>query len=546
MEQRDQACEECRVFIPQGELAVFIIDWANSSQRKPVDFRGLFNDSIPQSLIDCISDLLLYNPRHRITSAQCIEHEYFYETQAHLQRTAALPNIPFSHAQPAPGQAPPPSALLELTAPPRQVPPSHSHTPQELRPAFANGDMRRLPPPVGTPDQGSRSFFPDSWRDDDKSYGPSALVHQLRELDLPTDDLASYGHRPTPAPGVAQVTAQPPSRAQSILYDGSAFEGSEPSASSTSFTNFNLSISNLQLAEGQPRAGPSKVAAFVRQQQDMQYARDTPLQAGQSQTMPPPIEPTLDAVRLGSLSKVSTGKKKKWGLSSVFGGGDKSVSSLGTVDENSNAAGMASLKRTQSGNNAASRVELTEPSPLNSKQTKKEADKAARELEMAKREAAARAQRERARAVMHKRELLVEERLMTKETSDIEYSNNLSFPPEMPQPAPFTQKPILSSAMLHQRAAASARDLRVHPNMPGSQSAQSFASIRSHDSARSGRGGSAAGPKLDAAALAQHEPGPARHKARRRDDDDDHSMSSFDHNSLKSRSVLTVGTIDSE
>jgi meiosis induction protein kinase IME2/SME1 len=51
--------------------------------------------------------------------------------------------------------------------------------------------------------------------------------------------------------------------------------------------------------------------------------------------------------------------------------------------------------------------------------------------------------------------------------------------------------------------------------------------------------------QLNAAALAGYEEA-SRHKARKRDGDDDHSVSSFDVNSLKSRSVLTVGTVDSE
>ena len=132
-------------------------------------------------MVDCISDLLRYNPRYRMTSAQCLDHPYFHETLPHLKQTPPLPRIPFSQGQPQPGEIQ--AAAAQLVAPPRSVPPSHSH--HESRPAFANGDMRTLPPPIGTPDimQTDRVVFPPGASD---RYEPSALVSQLRELDLPT------------------------------------------------------------------------------------------------------------------------------------------------------------------------------------------------------------------------------------------------------------------------------------------------------------------------------------------------------------------------
>ena len=260
--------------------------------------------------------------------------------------------------------------------------------------------------------------------------------------------------------------------------------------------------------------------------------------------MPPPIEPTPGAAS-HKLAQVTTGKKKKWGLSSVFGGGDKSLTSLAPVDELGYTGSTSSLKRTQSGSKPADRapaVVTDDP-----KKAKKEAERAAREAEKVKREVADRQQRERARAVLQKRNALIEERRLTNTKSEIEFGGTFNDLPEAPPPAPVPQPVMSSAASLHQ---TQARDFRSYPNMPGSVSTQS---IRSQDSYLSGHSAhsehSQSQPVLSVAAL-EHQgkiyDAAGRRKARRRDEDDDHSMSSFDRNSLRSRSVLTIGTVDSE
>jgi meiosis induction protein kinase IME2/SME1 len=523
-------------------------------KRKPIDLRTLFDPLVPQSLIDCIADLLRYSPRLRLTSAQCVDHPYFHETIPHLQHTSPLPRIPFSQGQPATLPQPPVQPDLDIA--PRSLPPSHSHH-QDARPAFANGDMRILPKPIATPENINNRMWlpPGQYRPD--MAAASTLVSQLRELDLPTDELASYGHR-RPAPGNESFADRPvhsqqytdgheqARRASGNMYDGSMYEGSNPSLQ-------HVPAPNHDHRSDRPTP-PSHVAAYVQQQQQM--ALDPTHQ--HEMYMPPPIEPTPNASRT---ALPITGKKKKWGLSSVFGGGDKSTTNL--AQSTNNLMSTTSLKRTQSGHQTTERLspaaEVALP-PLSDdpKKAKKEAAQRAKDLEMAKREAAARAQKERARAVMQKRNQLVGDRSQTKARTDIEFGtgDNVNVGP-VPSPHGALGPAGYSAASLHRHAPVSSSRLapsgtnmsatastpnfpsapRTYASMPPSAS---LSSIRSLDSGQSHQSGQ---DPLSADKLAAYDIS-SRSKARRRNDDYDHSES--DRASLQSRSVLTIGTIDSE
>ena len=496
-----------------------------------------------------------------MTSAQCIEHEYFHETLPHLQQTPPLPHIPFSQGQPLHRVALP--QPHELTAPPRQVPPSHSHH-EAPRPAFAQGDMRTLPPPIGTPDP-QRNIFPMHGGSD--SYEPSALVNQLRQLDLPTEDLASYGHRPPPSPVASSVytfggdaiagptqrtraRAEETRQASSQYVPPTAYEAHAEALNSAQYAHMNQS--------------QAKVTAFMQEQLHVQVYEDgTPRQIIPGQNDIPPMPPinmnsTSSAAAASSkLASLTVGKKKKWGLSSVFGRDDKN--SLPPVDEHGYASTAASpsLKRTQSGSHPSERslqplqavAPAAPPAPSPSddpKKAKKEAELARREADKAKREAAARMQKERARAVMLKRQQLLAEQSGVKDPQ-VEHVSGFTVAPESkPPPPPPPPSQVAAPGLSPQRAHHSSRDLRQVSAHPMSQSATS---VRSHESRSSVAQGSLhSGHSQSHPSLPLREPQEmsSRHKARRRDEDDDHSMSNFDQNSLRSRSVLTVGTIDSE
>ncbi|KAF9231708.1 Pkinase-domain-containing protein [Melanogaster broomeanus] len=94
---------------------------------QPKDFPSYFDRSVPRKLIECISDLLKYDPDARLTSRQCLEHPYLIEAlphnvppmppALHVQTLPATPSK--SHTNRAP--------YLTPSVSPRSVPPSHSH-----------------------------------------------------------------------------------------------------------------------------------------------------------------------------------------------------------------------------------------------------------------------------------------------------------------------------------------------------------------------------------------------------------------------------------
>ena len=49
-------------------------------QSEPKNFESLFDETVPRSLIQCIRDLLRYDPDLRLTSRECLNHLYLQET----------------------------------------------------------------------------------------------------------------------------------------------------------------------------------------------------------------------------------------------------------------------------------------------------------------------------------------------------------------------------------------------------------------------------------------------------------------------------------
>ena len=235
----------------------------------------------------------------------------------------------------------------------------------------------------------------------------------------------------------------------------------------------------------------------------------------------------------------ATGKKKKWGLSSVFSSLNDSKADLQpppAANIASSVFGNANLKRTQSGAPTADRMassQLDIPVGADPKKVKKEMEKQAKEsekqLQLARRKAMEDAQKERARAVMAKRSQLVENR--PNKQSEIEWA---------------TLSTIDSASM---RTSNTSQTSIPMPDGLKSQSAQDLVSRREPYMVQTKTAGSRSQPSIQSHHSSQYMPdkrqvdssGPDayRFKARKMEMGDDHT-------GYRNSSLLSVGTIDSE
>ena len=586
---------------------------------------------MPTTLIDCIRQLLRYNPKHRLTSAECLEHRYFKLVTPHLQANADLPQIAFSRGQP--GRAELDDILHNLeqqrqqriydvsrtsSIPPRSVPPTHSQSPAHDPSNYNLRDSgRTLPPPICSPHTRSYHASPERPRRYDSpnlngnsastsqtllptlsSYnnGASALVESLRELDLPTADLSTYGHRslsPGNAPDWQQRPAPVPHpsgndrRSSDIVGMQAMSLAAEAAASQSSFTQSNsgtasysqdsLPVQQYQrsflpphmstptaLASGQsPRGsfdsqrGLESTDSFHQHPEDydvvMQDAfEEHPIREranAQAENHPYRSQPNQDQNRQQAFANTTsrstnlaaTGKKKKWGLSSVFSSLNDSKAEIQAppaANVASSAVSSAALKRTQSGVTAAERSMMSQADLTNGadpKKVKKELEKQAKEqdkqLQVARRKAMEDAQKERARAVMAKRNQLVENRPNNK--SEIEWT---------------TLSTIDSASM---RTSNTSQTSIPNPDGSKSQSAQDLIPKREPYMGASKTAGSRSQPSIrnqhDSGSPSQADrrqmevsgPDAYRFKARKMEFGDDHT-------GYRNASVLSVGTIDSE
>ncbi|SCV68827.1 BQ2448_948 [Microbotryum intermedium] len=148
-------------------------------QIPPRTFSSLFDpNTVSPQMIDCIADLLRYEPRARLTARQCIDHAYFREVAYRYApyRTPGSSKPASAAAHELMYQAPSlhgltisttsaASASIAASAPsPRVLPPAHGNTPSRYKPPFqvgteANG---RFLPAVDRGDSNSGyRYYPD-------------------------------------------------------------------------------------------------------------------------------------------------------------------------------------------------------------------------------------------------------------------------------------------------------------------------------------------------------------------------------------------------
>ncbi|KAG2752012.1 Pkinase-domain-containing protein [Suillus brevipes Sb2] len=478
----------------------------------PRDFSSYFERSVPRKLIDCISDLLKYDPDNRLTSRQCLEHPYLIE---------ALPgNVPLMppalHTQtlsPMPSRSAS-NGMYHITpsASPRSIPPSHSH-----HSAVPKSPYHQLPSlhPSHIPDASSshRSAFVPSFV---TSTIHTPTSHKTSEY-VVDPRIHSHPHYSDIQEEVrAQGGASSPwaSHARS---DSDQMEVSSPQAETlldTYHAGYPMEVQSSPMVpeyQTRPRIEP-----------------DHPMPAHDATQSP--------SIKLSSKLHFSLGKKpSKWGLS-MFGHGDKVHQQLPPVDEVPGASSNStpSLKRTQS--TSSDSPSLAELQPMNgsarknAKAIKKEAERQSREAEKQRRLMAERTQREQARAVMQKRSQMY---MQTASRNELEWMWQ-------------THASLLNS---HQRGTP-------YDEMEKSKVSAS-GPIRQKETQGSAKVSS---PTLNAASgryinpidgtLAPNDRWGLRDerllKVRRRDFDDDHSMSSSDVHSLSRMSAISFATVDSD
>lgn len=649
-----------------------------------------FPPGTPSTLIDCIADCLRYDPRQRITAQGCLDHPYFIVAATSLESKTIIPPMPDAPAIPptrssVPTLLPsattstshlvsPPDSGVVQNVPPRDAPLSHSqsgHGTQSNRPAtfsMIDSANRTLPPPQpsthrlpyypyrdnssphSVPGSPSSSFslalHPQMTVYDSPSLdtmlagslgqgsssarlrtsGASALVDQLRELDLPSSELSSYGRRGGPPPSggsglgtrgqytFARESSSSGDLAHPPLYqryaEPHAPNGATSSPASPMRPAFDKSSGSVVSSSSSLHQldNPSNGASGSRPAPPMiRTPYDDELSAP-----PPPALYDKERVRRGAdiavanaqveaakraalAAQSNAGKKKKWALSSVFGGNNDSkldhlLPSVGEEVPVASGSGL-SLKRTQSALNGRSGggggfggdIDMADggggggygegqPSTLLSKANAKEAKKLAKQLELARREAAAAAQRERARAVMQKRERLAP--IMKGAggsgggNGSIPVSNSVSNSvtgEPIPVVSPVVRGGAASSSGFFGGRASSSLTLNKAPDAgKGKSVVQTDSQTRLLGSEGNSNIGSSSSLALGASASNTHlasdiGESPAllfgadgndhhrksfdlmhRHKSRRRDGDDDHSMSSHDAGaSLCSPSVMS-------
>lgn len=372
----------------------------------PIQFSSLFSSKVPESLIDCVQDLIRYDPARRLTTQQCLLHPYYTDVAPRLQPaqaravvSATLPEQQAVHAKVVPKTTMITSigSVMDQQAQRSNLPPSHSISLQAKRLAPGasqdDGDVQMgAASPLGA-GEGSMSA--------DAAWAPA--------LGLAPRGGMSMSQYPSYPDSVSVFSGND----ASMQIDHSVY----PSMQSPSYDPVRLASGELEmLHESDPR----------RMQQGSQINYDhghvvyrTGRPSAQSSTqiqLTPGLTPSGDTEGSRSTEALSfkdkdRGRGKGWGfLGAVPGVKPQHSPQAPTAEIYSNeqlssglVAPTPAQKLAAEHADRKSPVPPVEMSPAEAKKAKKLADKAAREAEKAKRAAQEKAARERARAVMQKR-----------------------------------------------------------------------------------------------------------------------------------------------
>ncbi|KAF8274085.1 kinase-like domain-containing protein [Lactarius quietus] len=334
----------------------------------PKDIASLFDRSVPPRLIECIADLLKYDPAARLTSFECMAHPYLFEASSH--RRDHIPpalSVSTSLSGHSTGLSTP---VSQFTSSPRVVHPPASHLASHTCAFEASSSHRQ-------------SFYlPGDLTD-------SQYAHLLH----------APGHKPPRPPPLQHSTT-----------DSSLYSSTEPSPNSQNGWDGIQSSSQAEAPEehfnGQPMDITTSPTAPEFPSAEPDTVRGAPngdVSASDSKSQKP---------------SSSLPRKQRWrGLGGMFGSGDKSH--LPPVDElqviSQSQGSTPSLKRTQSSSTDSRSLPEAQasisvaPPPKDPKKVKKEAARMAREAEMQRRAQMQKAQQEQSRAVIQNRNQIIME-----------------------------------------------------------------------------------------------------------------------------------------
>ena len=420
------------------------------SQIQPKSIHALFDRSVPSKLVECITDLLKYDPDARLTARQCLDHPYLVETMSKNNPPIPVSSPPPLQSRPFPRAAQQQSTALN-TQSPRTVPPSHAHSPPVPKPSphFDASTTHRA------------SFYPSS---NNHRKDPDAAVVNTN---IPSDAPPNYTTNGYVNSGWDPMDVTSPE-----------YDATQP-----------MDIQTSPVAREYPNRPPPDPEPL----QDPANPRPPDVQAN---------GPKLKT--FGSLVGL------KWGLGK-FSNGDKVHQQLPPVEEHITSSNSTpSLKRSSSADSRSIEIPAPEFDP---KKLKKEAERMAKEAEKQKRALAEKMQREQARAVMQKRNAL-----MQAAASNLEWKYAIN-----PNPVGRLEEDKPSTRI---STGAKRRTHGSHQDRDRSTTTLNAASGRYGEAPFSGWRGDE-----------------RFSKARRRDWDDDHSMSSSD---LGRMSVISFATVDSD
>ncbi|CAL1695786.1 unnamed protein product [Somion occarium] len=480
----------------------------NWPKSQPKNIYSLFDRSVPVKLIECIADLLKYDPAARLNSAQCIAHPY-------LTETVPLNNPPGPPVQPPQTPAGQPvfsksqrngnGALCAISLPsvaPRNLPPSHSHLALNPKPHPTPSPHLIIP------------HIPDAASTHRTSFYDSSSERSRADSDVSQRPLPDFGPdgpyipRPTDAALLESRHAVP------AQVSSERFANLIPQASYDTVPH-TLEIHQSPMAQEYPQRPPVEPEPI----HDNAQAHHQDVSQPQGNTKFPKLALTF-------------GKKStKWGLGTMFGHSDKhSQQPLPPVQEVTvaSAESTPSLQRNSSSTDSRSLSEFSPdvprpqaPSPLDEKAIKRAAKLRAEEAERQRYARAREMQMEQARAVMRNKRRLAE----------AAGGKELSWLSSHPAGWVHGTKPYDIRQTEKGKQPASARE----PMRPAHSHGPSSPTL--------------VGSSVSANANPSHrsdwrEDNERVPKARRREFDDDHSMSSSDIPS--GLSVISFATVDSD